>query len=677
MDEHRQDIALDDNASPVKQFGTAKLDAIPENRPTFSDRVARLSITEDASTSRSIMNDLKNSTMEGEGSRQDKRRRRSSAQSLNGLERSTTDDGSESVKQNASKERQHGYKKARKKTKKEKKELKDDIAEEAQKDAVLENGGGLLEGVGRKKRERLMLAGGTISIERLGDRVSSINDLREPIISCLHGKILDSSNLKIRGMLSVKKIIVVFVPGLQPEDLGKSAGISFKDSGPFEVKNSKILNKLPLEQPVEAFPLSAPGSKNSLYPAYNHFINRLLSKREKKLRHDELSSQKITINNLLMSLSDLIEHDYPIHPNLLDESACQVETDEENYVDTKKFDHDGSHVFALDCEMCLSEKGYVLTRVSIVDFDGTIVYDQLVKPSMPITDYLTKYSGITEEKLTSVTTTFEDVQREILNIISEDDVLVGHSLENDLNALKIRHPKIVDTSVIYEHRAGPPFRPALRSLASTHLNYNIQTGEKVGHDPVEDAKACMDLVKLKIVSGLTFGVSVSTENLFQKLSNAGIKSLKLDDDALKRKNSDNLSNFDRQIFESLLHHVDDYKFIVARLKGLALSRGYAYGISMRSDREKKSLPCESEALDVLSQGLSDLYEKSPEGTMITLISGNGDTRPYSKILAELETIDKEERTKARQERSEEVEKAVAMARDGVTVVLFKQQTLDK
>ena len=36
--------------------------------------------------------------------------------------------------------------------------------------------------------------------------------------------------------------------------------------------------------------------------------------------------------------------------------------------------------------------------------------DELVKPKEEITDYVTKYSGITEELLRDVTTTIEDIQ---------------------------------------------------------------------------------------------------------------------------------------------------------------------------------------------------------------------------------------------------------------------------
>lgn len=40
----------------------------------------------------------------------------------------------------------------------------------------------------------------------------------------------------------------------------------------------------------------------------------------------------------------------------------------------------------------MTEDGKELTRICIIDYyTGIVIYDQLVKPSKPITDYLTRY----------------------------------------------------------------------------------------------------------------------------------------------------------------------------------------------------------------------------------------------------------------------------------------------
>ncbi|KAN0141678.1 hypothetical protein V8E53_000140 [Lactarius tabidus] len=50
--------------------------------------------------------------------------------------------------------------------------------------------------------------------------------------------------------------------------------------------------------------------------------------------------------------------------------------------------------------MCMTMDGKALSRVCVVNFDtGKAVCDQLVKPRSPITDYLTRLSGITAAAL--------------------------------------------------------------------------------------------------------------------------------------------------------------------------------------------------------------------------------------------------------------------------------------
>ena len=50
-------------------------------------------------------------------------------------------------------------------------------------------------------------------------------------------------------------------------------------------------------------------------------------------------------------------------------------------------------VIGLDCEMCKTSAGSEITRVTLVDFQGNTLYDELVKPNNPIIDYLTPYTS--------------------------------------------------------------------------------------------------------------------------------------------------------------------------------------------------------------------------------------------------------------------------------------------
>ncbi len=54
-----------------------------------------------------------------------------------------------------------------------------------------------------------------------------------------------------------------------------------------------------------------------------------------------------------------------------------------------------------------------------------------------------RFSGITKEKLQSVTKTLEQVRQELFKFIFKDTILIGHSLENDLKALKVRRNFVI------------------------------------------------------------------------------------------------------------------------------------------------------------------------------------------------------------------------------------------
>ena len=100
--------------------------------------------------------------------------------------------------------------------------------------------------------------------------------------------------------------------------------------------------------------------------------------------------------------------------------------------------------------MLLTESGdFELARLSVINWHGETLLDELVKPENPIKDYLTQYSGITKEMLDPVTTTLHDVQQKLLKLITPTTIIVGHSLNSDLNALKMTHPFLPSTRRSY------------------------------------------------------------------------------------------------------------------------------------------------------------------------------------------------------------------------------------
>ncbi len=140
-----------------------------------------------------------------------------------------------------------------------------------------------------------------------------------------------------------------------------------------------------------------------------------------------------------------------------------------------------------------------------------------------------RYSGITEAMLEPITTTLADIQKKLVSILHPRAILVGHSLNSDLNALKITHPFIIDTALIYPHPRGPPLKSSLKWLAQKYLNREIQkghgtTGPGAGHDSIEDARCCLDLLKQKCEKGKEWGTNdAQGENIFKRVARAGVK----------------------------------------------------------------------------------------------------------------------------------------------------------
>ncbi|KAJ3604329.1 hypothetical protein NHX12_029070 [Muraenolepis orangiensis] len=154
-------------------------------------------------------------------------------------------------------------------------------------------------------------------------------------------------------------------------------------------------------------------------------------------------------------------------------------------------------VYSLDCEMCYTTHGLELSRVTVVNSGLQAVYDTFVKPENDVVDFNTRFSGISEKDLTEACPSIREVQQTLLRFVWADTILVGHGLETSLCALKFVHGTVVDTSVVFPHRLGPPHKLTLNNLTADHLSRIIQDSV-CGHDTADDAAACMELVLWKV-----------------------------------------------------------------------------------------------------------------------------------------------------------------------------------
>ncbi|KAF9040499.1 hypothetical protein BDP27DRAFT_1455301 [Rhodocollybia butyracea] len=166
----------------------------------------------------------------------------------------------------------------------------------------------------------------------------------------------------------------------------------------------------------------------------------------------------------------------------------------------------------------------------MIDYDTQLVaYDRLVKPAKPVVDYLTRWSGITAEALATATTTFSEAQAHVLSPVSSftpkpnpfhiqkttstsspspplTPILLKHSLESELKALKITHSFCVDAALIYSHPRVRPLKLVLTRVTKKWYGSETQIQGEGGHDPEEEARAMMELDDEEVVKNFVYVV---------------------------------------------------------------------------------------------------------------------------------------------------------------------------
>lgn len=265
---------------------------------------------------------------------------------------------------------------------------------------------------------------------------------------------------------------------------------------------------------------------------------------------------------------------------------------------------------------------------------------------------------MTKEMLDPVTTTLQDIQQKLIKILHPRTILIGHSLNSDLTALKLTHPFIIDTALLYPHPRGPPLKSSLKYLAKKYLNKEIQkghgsSGPGAGHDSIEDARTCLDLVKQKCEKGAQWGTSDSVhENLFKRLARTGVryknqggsstpshtsgKSTAAVDWGNPKLGAGNAANFvigcknDEEVTTGIIRAVkgdsdgleipgDGVDFVWGRMRELEASRGW-----WNTNKVVKLEPIQSDGIKP-EESLADLGEsKSMEDSSATSISTAAD-----------------------------------------------------
>ncbi|CAH2064535.1 unnamed protein product [Thlaspi arvense] len=173
-----------------------------------------------------------------------------------------------------------------------------------------------------------------------------------------------------------------------------------------------------------------------------------------------------------------------------------------------------TEMIAIDCEMVLCEDGTEgLVRVGAVDRNLKVILDKYVKPDKRVVDYRTVITGVTAQDIENATYSVLDIQKELQPFLSNGAILVGHSLNKDMRVLKIDHPKVIDTALVFKFsNARQGRKPSLNDLYKAIFGSEVRK-EGVSHDCVQDAAAAMKVALAFIEKRFDTTISPTKEML--------------------------------------------------------------------------------------------------------------------------------------------------------------------
>lgn len=161
----------------------------------------------------------------------------------------------------------------------------------------------------------------------------------------------------------------------------------------------------------------------------------------------------------------------------------------------------------LDCEMvgCIDGRDEAVQLCALDFFTGEVLINSIIKPHQQVIDWRTKLTGLSPADMAIATARGQALagsagaRRELWKHIDENTILVGQSLNFDLNVLGVSHAMVVDsqilttTAVFKDRKVGR--RWGLQELCKDILGLNIRkAGAVKGHDSLEDSLATRELV---------------------------------------------------------------------------------------------------------------------------------------------------------------------------------------
>lgn len=167
------------------------------------------------------------------------------------------------------------------------------------------------------------------------------------------------------------------------------------------------------------------------------------------------------------------------------------------------------HTIALRCEMVrVPNDRLALAFIGMIDFlTGDILINKYVRPVERIVDWRSEVTGVTRLIINraidddEILEGWQEARQLLWEFIDEDTVIVGHSLNFDLEALGICHTKVVDSAIVAAEAVSQPVSPTtsincmwdLKALVKGFLTMDIEIS-KSRHGALEGAYSARDVV---------------------------------------------------------------------------------------------------------------------------------------------------------------------------------------
>ncbi|GIJ91754.1 hypothetical protein Asppvi_010726 [Aspergillus pseudoviridinutans] len=201
-------------------------------------------------------------------------------------------------------------------------------------------------------------------------------------------------------------------------------------------------------------------------------------------------------------------------------------------------------VVALDCEMVEVEGGSAeVAQICAVDIlTGEVIVDKYVVPSRAVADWRTPWSGMSQKRLEEMKEAgktvngWEEAREALWAHIDPDTILVGQSLQHDLDIMRMVHLRVIDTAILSREAVAKDCKQnwGLKRLCKQMLDRDIQQSRS-GHDCLEDTMATREVVLWCVRHPDKFQDWATSQRQWKKKADAHWKSKQKESDKIQVK----------------------------------------------------------------------------------------------------------------------------------------------